>query len=109
MIGPGVLSLEEWAAIARAAAAVRQVRDDSLHGCYGDPALFRTAEARARHQLGQALSAALANAAALAEVIDAVQAGDTDIDAYSVHELLDGLRLRGGITDLLWPYPGWLS
>ena len=36
MIGSGVPAPEQWAAIARAAAVVRQVRRDGLDGCYGD-------------------------------------------------------------------------
>jgi hypothetical protein len=95
-----------WAALARAAAETRRFRVDGLAGCYGDVALWATAEGRVAGQLERAISAAIdADPGRHADVLDGLQAGDPDFDGTRLDEILEDLDARKDALADLWRAP----
>jgi hypothetical protein len=103
---PDPLPSTHWAALARAAAEARRFRADGLAGCYGDGALWATADGRVTGQLERAIGAAIDAAPGRhADVLDALQAGDPDIDGTRLDEILEDLDARKDCLADLWRAP----
>ena len=84
-----------WAAVARAAADARRFREDGLAGSYGDTSLWASAASHVLGGLERAILTALDAAPECpGDLVDALQAGDRDLDGLMLDEILEDLHRR---------------
>ena len=85
----------DWAAVARAAADARRLREDGLASCYGDTSLWASAASHVLGGLERAIRTALDGAPGCpGDLVDALQAGDRDLEGLVLDEILEDLRSR---------------
>jgi hypothetical protein len=90
-----------WVVVVRAAADHRRIVDAGDEVFYGDLSLRRTGEARAEHELMQAIRCALDVGVAEVELVDALMSGDPSCDFLEALDLLEVAARRNDVIQRL--------